>query len=221
MERQIRSSKVQQNALKAAGDTEGAKALEQRIALKNKQLKAYCDSNKLSYRRDRTEVYGYKKKLEIADTIDKSLESDIIKSSGISGAINPTSKRAQTHANKFYETVRYMKTDVSKIAQNTGFKEKEIEEIKDFIFYQKHDLGGVEPEYFYPNYEMSQSWQRLIDGKNIQKHDITLLQHEAKERNLMKQGYSQGTAHRMAEIKYNYSKESEEYYAKINKLKNE
>ena len=35
----------------------------------------------------------------------------------------------------------------------------------------------------------------------------------------MKQGYSQEEAHRITEQKYNYSKESEEYYAKINKHK--
>lgn len=110
-----------------------------------------------------------------------------------------------------------MKTDVTRIAKNTGFSENDISQIKDFIFMQKHDLGGSEPEYFYPSYEMGQSWQRLIDGKNIQKHDITLLQHEIMKRNLMKQGYSQSEAHRITEQTYNYSKESKEYYANIDK----
>lgn len=32
-------------------------------------------------------------------------------------------------------------------------------------------------------------WQRLIDGKNIQKHDITLLNHELLEQLLMKKGW--------------------------------
>lgn len=84
-----------------------------------------------------------------------------------------------------------MTNNTNRISKNNGFDKSYIDKIKGFIFNQKHDLGGGEPEYFYPNYEMSQSWQRLIDGKNIQKHDITLLNHETMERNLMKQGYSQ------------------------------
>ena len=100
-----------------------------------------------------------------------------------------------------------MKTDVKRISQNTDFSEEDISQIKNHVFMEKHDLGGVEPEYFYPNYEMAQSWQRLIDGKNIQKHDITLLNHEKMESNLMKQGYSQEKAHSMTEKIYNYAKD--------------
>lgn len=78
-------------------------------------------------------------------------------------------------------------------------------------------MGGDVPERFYPNYAMAQSWQRLIEGKNIQKHDITLLYHEKTESDLMKKGLSQLEAHRQSEKKYNYAKESREYYAKISK----
>lgn len=109
-----------------------------------------------------------------------------------------------------------MTNDCKRIAENTGFEESEIKQIKDFIFMQKHDLGNNQLEYFYPSYEMAQSWQRLIDGKNIQKHDLTLLKHERMEQSLMKQGLSQRQAHIQAETKYNYSKESRDYYAKTN-----
>ena len=149
-------------------------------------------------------------------SVANSGNSGIIKSGAISGALNPNSEKAQEHANRYYELVRHMKTDVSRITQNTGFSESEIAQIKDFIFLQKHDLGGSELEYFYPSYEMGQSWQRLIDGKNIQKHDMTLLHHEIMERNLMLQGYTQNEAHHITEQIYNYGNESKEYYAKIN-----
>lgn len=109
----------------------------------------------------------------------------------MSGALNPDSKRAQEHADRYYESVRHMKNDVNRISTNTGFSKDEISKIKEFIFMEKHDLGGIEPEYFYPSYEMAESWQRLIDGKNIQNHDMTLLKHEITERQCMKQGYSQ------------------------------
>lgn len=147
-------------------------------------------------------------------------ERAIIVSGAISGGLNPDSEKAQEHAEKYYESVRHMKTDVRRIANNTGFSEEDVQKIKNHVFMEKHDLGNGEPEYFYPDYSMAQSWQRLIDGKNIQPHDITLLNHEIMERQLMEQGYSQVEAHSITEKLYNYAKESRDYYAEIKKHKN-
>lgn len=132
----------------------------------------------------------------------------------MSGALNPDGERAQEHANRYYESVRHMTNDVNRIAQNTGFSKELIAQIKDFIFIQKHELDG-EIKRFDPSFEMAQSWQRLIDGKNILPHDMTLLRHEEMERGLMLQGYSQDEAHKITSEKYNYSKEAAEYYDKI------
>ena len=151
--------------------------------------------------------------------IDKSAGNGIIKSGAISGALNPYDKRASEHAARYYESVMKMKTDVKNIAKNTGLREEKIQEVKNFIFMEKHNLGGSEPEYFAPSYEMAQSWQRLIDGKDIKKHDLTLLNHEIMEKDLMKRGYSQDKAHILASKKYDYRKESDEYYAKVNQHK--
>lgn len=68
---------------------------------------------------------------------------------------------------------------------------------------------------------MAQSWQRLIDGKDIQKHDITLLKHELMESVLINQGYTQREAHKKTEEKFNYGNESREYYAKTDKHKDD
>ena len=145
--------------------------------------------------------------------------NDIIKSGGISGALNPYSKEANKHAKQYYESVRKMKTDVNRISENTGYDKETIQSIKDFIFMNKHDLGDGKYDYFYPSFEMAQSWQRLIDGKNIQPHDITLIKHEVMERALMRAGLSQDEAHRLTSKTYNYQKESEEYYVNIEKNK--
>lgn len=123
------------------------------------------------------------------ETVEKSGKSGIIKSGALSGAHNPQSDQAQEHAEKYYEAVKLMKTDIKHISANTGFSEDDITKIKNHVFIEKHDLGNGELEYFYPNYEMAQSWQRLIDGKNIQKHDITLLNHELLEQRLMKKSW--------------------------------
>lgn len=139
-------------------------------------------------------------------------------SGGISGARNPYGDKAQEHANKYYGLVRSMKTDVSKIAEATGFSEDEIQKVKDFIFNEKHDLGGSEKERFESDYMMSESWKRLIAG-TPEPHDITLINHEITERELMKRGYTQAEAHIIASKKYNYAKEAIEFYDKIEKYK--
>ena len=137
-------------------------------------------------------------------------------SGGVSGALNPNSKRANEHAERYYKAVRKMKTDVQHISQNTGYSIEQIEEIKKFIFLEKHDLGDGRFDYFDPSYLMAETWQRLIDGKNILPHDLTLLRHETMERELMQQGYSQVEAHIITSRTYNFEKEAMEYYAKIN-----
>ena len=67
---------------------------------------------------------------------------------------------------------------------------------------------------------MAESWRRLIDGKP-ESHDLTLLKHEIKEKELIGQGYSQDEAHRLTSAEYNYSKEASKFYAKIKKYKKE
>lgn len=141
---------------------------------------------------------------------------DIIRKSG---ALNHSSEEAYEHAERYYESVRKMKTDAERISQNTGFSKELIQQIKDYIFIEEHDLGDNGIRRFYADYKMAQTWQRLIDGKNIQKHDLTLIKHEELERKLMRQGYSQDEAHSIASETYNYAKEALKYYAEIEKHK--
>lgn len=153
-------------------------------------------------------------------TLENSGKSSTMKSGAVSGARNPFGAKAKEHAERYYGLVRSMKTDVAKIAKTTGMSTEEIQAVKDFIFLEKHDLGGKEKELFEPDYMMAQSWQRLIEGKP-EKHDITMLKHEIMERELMAQGLSQEEAHIQTSKKYDYSKEAGEYYAKIEKYKKE
>lgn len=134
--------------------------------------------------------------------IEDNSKSDIIKS----GALNPYSKEAQTHAKKYYESVRNMKTDIKNISKNVGWKQDSIDKIKEHIFIKEHDLGNNTKERFYPSYDMAQSWQRLIDGKNIKEQDLVLLKHEYLELTLMKKGLSQAEAHIIASEKHNFAK---------------
>lgn len=58
LERRVRKSKTEADMLEAAGDTEGAKQVRQKLTEQNKALKSYCDSNGLKYRSDRVKTYG-------------------------------------------------------------------------------------------------------------------------------------------------------------------
>ena len=138
----------------------------------------------------------------------------------VSGARNPYGEKAEKHAISYYDSVRSMKKDVETISKNTGFEESEIRKVKNYIFFDKHDLDNGQLVRFAPDYMMAESWQRLIDGKQ-KPHDITLLQHELLEESLVKSGYTQSEAHLLASEKFNYSKEAKQFYDSIAKYKKE
>lgn len=159
-----------------------------------------------------------------AENLEKSLESGIIESREISGAIsgarNPYGKKAEAHAKMYYDEIRKRSSDVSAIAHTTGFDEDTIQRIKNYVFIDEHNLGEGVIDRFEPDYMMAESWRRLVEG-NPQPHDITLLRHELLEEKMVNQGLSQDEAHRIASKKYNYDKEASEYYDKIKKFKKE
>ena len=143
-------------------------------------------------------------KQKFVDGVDNQGIGGIIESGAISGALNPYSKEANIHAIKYYESVRHMKTDVKRISKATGISELKIYKIKQHVFIKEHNLIEGKKR-FDPDYEMAQSWQRLIDGKNIKK-DIVLLKHEYAELRYMEKGLSQNEAHIKASKKYNFAK---------------
>ena len=155
--------------------------------------------------------------------LDSSGKSGIIQvkgvndmySGGLSGALNPNSERAMQHAERYYAEVRKMSTDCKKIAQNTGWKENSIWQIKDHLFYKKHDLGGPEAEYFDADYDIAVSWQNLIEGR-IEAKDLVLLKHEYLELHIMKsKNLPYAEAHKLAEEKHNYGKALKEWRSKL------
>ena len=120
------------------------------------------------------------------------------------GALDAYSKRAIKHAHSYYEQVRHMTNDTAKIAKNTGYKKELIDEIKNYVFFDEHDLYEGKSRFF-PSYDMAVSWQRLVDGKSIKEQDLLLLEHEYFELSLIKQGYSQDEAHNLTNLVYNYT----------------
>ena len=130
-----------------------------------------------------------------------------LNSMNLSGAVSRHDlDRMDAHAVQYYEQIRKRTGDVAAIAKNTGFSLGEVEAIKQHIFVNKHDLGNEELERFVPDFDMAVSWQRLIDGRNIREMDITLLNHELHELNLMAQGVSFSEAHLKADRLHSYTR---------------
>ena len=127
-------------------------------------------------------------------------------------------KKRDKHAETYYRSVRRRSKaiEISTIANNTGFEPKTIEKVYNHIFINKYDLDqGYEN--FAPDYDMSESWRRLREGKNIQEHDLIMIKHERLEYELMnKYNKKYEEAHKLTEKKYNYYKALKEYLKKNN-----
>lgn len=82
--------------------------------------------------------------------------------------------------------------------------EASISKVYDHVFINEYELYGGHRR-FDPDYDMSESFRRLREGRDIQEHDLILLHHERLEYELMKKlGLSYREAHKFAESKYNY-----------------
>lgn len=147
---------------------------------------------------------------------------DVFISGGISGAItDPFSDEAVNHAKMYYETIRKSKTDIEKIAQNTGIEKSSILLIKNYLFNDEHELMNGYHK-FDPDFFIAESWRRLaFEPDNIQEHDLLLLKHEMNEIRLVAQGYSQKDAHNITNASgLNYQKKCDEYYNVLEKRQN-
>ena len=109
-------------------------------------------------------------------------------------------------AAKEYRKISRDNSDVKKIARNTDFTEKEVQQIKRHVFYNKHqkyDGYGM----LTPDYDMAVAWKRLREGKP-EERDILLLHHELLESTLEKEyNLTSSEAHKRAKKQFDWEKE--------------
>ena len=138
----------------------------------------------------------------------------VMKSSGaVYGAWNdrndPYNKERDRHAQEFYESVRNRNKqhEIVKVTNNSGLSQSDVEKIYNHIFINEYDLEDGRKR-FDPSYDMAESWRRLseIGGKNIQPHDLVMLNHELMEHDLMAKGMKYDEAHELTNKTYNYQK---------------
>lgn len=190
------------------------------------QLNEYARfSKKMGLRQERERIYLDMKGRVAPDLrkfIAKSIGNDIIKSGAINGALtdknDPLYTRRDAHANRYYESMRNSRKSniIDHIANNTGISKKSINKIYDHVFINEYELSGGKRR-FDPDYYMAESFRRLREGKNIQKHDLIMLKHERLEYELMKKLHLKyDEAHKITERKYNYQKALNKFLKEYN-----
>lgn len=109
---------------------------------------------------------------------------------------DPDHTMRDKHADRYYEELRNRDEDVEvqRVAENTGIGESIVRQAYRHVFTAKHYLAKGYA-FFDTDYDMSQSWQRISTGVDIQPHDLILVYHEAIEDDFM---YLSGLSYRAA-----------------------
>ena len=178
------------------------------------------DEDELKQLKERAEFFGldktkdfedYEKKyLKAAETLDKSGKT-VYNKGAIRGAYDdkndPYGEKRDAHAERYYTALRNSKKSsvVEAIAENAGVDRTIVSHVYDHLLVNEYELdGGIRR--FDADYNIAQSLQRLRAGKDIQEHDLILLQHESMEYDLMhNEGMSYTEAHARTNELYNYA----------------
>lgn len=150
------------------------------------------------------------KYLKAAETLDKTGKT-VYNKGAISGAYDdkndPYGEKRDAHAERYYTALRNSKKSsvVEAIANNTGVDKTIVSHVYDHLLVNEYELdGGIKR--FDSDYNIAQSLQRLRSGKDIQEHDLILLQHEAMEYDLMhNEGMKYDEAHAKTNETYDYA----------------
>ena len=208
IEREIRKEKRRQTAHKAVGLEEDAQNSKIPLPQLNTKYREFSKAAGLPEQRERSRVLYVDDapKAKKAKRLKNAAKSGIINVGAVSGALSPESDRTRAHAEQYYQSVRAMTTNVECFLAHTGYSLDVIQRIKNFIFVDVHDLGDGKVSRFDASFETAQSWKLLIDWKDIQPHDITLLQRRIMEKELM------DAAHTLTSRKFNYAEKAYKYY---------
>ena len=151
--------------------------------------------------------------------VENSEDRDKIKKQVNYGAYtdknDPLGEKRERVATEYYEQIRNRNRnhEIAAVSKNTGFSTEDVDVVFSHIFEKDHLFEDGETHRFHPDYYMQQSWMRLREGKNIQTHDIILLNHELLEASIMAKdaNTTYEKAHEEACKKYDYKKALLEY----------
>lgn len=192
--------------------------LAYKLRRQNAAYNEFCEKNNLEKQSDRLKVAGYKRaQASKASGRARAYEHWNKNKGALNDKNDPIGEKRDLHAQRYYTELlnRDKSTVVKKIAANAGMSERMIKTVYEHVFEKEHMFEYGDARKFAPDYDMAQSFQRLLEGKDIKPHDITLLYHERLEYLLMKKyNIIYEEAHTIAEKKYNYSAELQEFLRK-------
>ena len=202
------------------------------LTQKNKAYNDFCKQNDLQPQYDRIKVADFGREqtkwsnagAKRYKSIENSVDFDTIKTGAKSGALtsknDPDFKKRDSFAEMYYREVlgRKREYEIKAVAKNSGFSTEDIDKVFSHVFEKKHLFADGTIHKFSPDYDMAQSWVRLREGKNIQEHDIILLNHELMEANIMGKGTDipYEPAHEKAQKQYNYAEALKKYLKENN-----
>ena len=214
MERQIRATKREIEATKSIGGD--AQDLQNKLRGQMADYKSFSKAAGLKERDNRLRVESGSSTLKSTKAYQNAVN---MKNAGaLSNKTDPFGRKREKHAISYYEEIRNRRSDyvIKRISKNGGVSEKAAKNIYEHVFVEKHIFADGTERQFDPDYDMSESFRRILEGKNIKPHDITMLRHENLELNLMKKyNMVHEDAHSLAEQKYNYKKELDEFLERI------
>lgn len=176
-------------------DSDNIKFAHDKVAEYQSRLKDHLAENDKLRRdptRENTKGIGYNPK--------SSMESGGYRDGGIAESL----LQRDYDAERFYSDMRLNNKDVKLISKNTGWSEQSIARIKNYIFYDKHQLENSFGR-FDASYDMAIAWKRMQEGK-YENRDILLLKHEYLE-SIVEKKYSitYREAHEIASKKHDWN----------------
>lgn len=214
MERGIRATKREIEAQKAiGGDTTD---LRSKLRKQTADYHAFSESAGIRAKDNRLRVISGSSNLNKAKSYQNAIRTR--DSGALSNKNDPFGIKREKHAISYYEEIRNRKSKyvIARIYKNGGISEIAAKNIYEHVFKNEHAFADGTVRRFDPDYDMSESFRRILEGKNIKPHDITMLKHENLELNLMKKyNMVYEDAHNMANLKYNYEKELDEFLERL------
>lgn len=214
MERSVRALKREKEALSTLGmDTDEINA---RISRKKREYEEFCKMCGVNPKPSRLRYECGTSDLKKTNAWKEY--TSIRESGALSKKNDPFGKKREKHAISYYNEIRNRKSKfvINRISKNAGISIKSAQSIYEHVFVKEHLFKDGTIKRFYPDYDMAESFRRILEGKNIKAHDIILLQHEKLELNLMKKyNMVYDDAHILAERKYNYKKALDDFLEKV------
>ena len=218
MERKVRDTKREIEAKRAIGGN-----TDDLEAVKRKQIAEYHKFSKemgIRPKDNRLRVVKGSSDLTKTKTYKAAKRGQELKSGALNAKNDPLGRKREAHAKRYYEELTNRKpyTVINKIEKNGNISKKSAKNIFNHVFVESHRFADGSTHMFDPDYDMAESFRRILDGKDIKSHDIILLKHENLELNLMKKyNLVYEDAHNLAVRKYDYEKALDEFLKEVEK----